>query len=238
MTLATARRVLLQLRGDHRTIALVIVLPCVLVGLIAWMFDGTDVLDTFGPLAVGIFPLVLMFVVTSVATLRERTSGTLERLMTTPVRRRDVVVGYAIAFGALAVVQALVVVGFATLVGMDPGEAPALLIAVAVLAAVLGSALGLAASSVARTEFQAVQLMPATLFPQLLVCGLLMPREAMPQVLEWISRVMPLTYSVDAMSALTAGGGWAEIRGAVGVMVAWLIGAMVLGTLTLRRRTD
>ncbi|MBN8882208.1 ABC-2 type transport system permease protein [Salana multivorans] len=238
LTLATAGRVLRQLRRDRRTIALVVALPCVILGLLAWMFDGTDVLDRFGPIAVGLFPLLVMFLVTSVAMLRERTSGTLERLMTTPIGRGDVIAGYALAFGALATVQAAVVTGFAVLVGMDVEGPIGLVLAVAVVSALLGSAVGLAGSAIARTEFQAVQLMPAFVFPQLVVCGLLMPREAMPEVLEWISRVLPLTYAVEALGSLTRGGGWADVRGAVGVMVLWLAGAMVLGGLTLRRRTE
>ncbi|MBO9570532.1 MAG: ABC transporter permease, partial [Cellulomonas iranensis] len=167
-TLATARRVLAQLRHDHRTVALVLVMPCVLLGLVAWMFDGTDVLDQFGPVLVGFFPLLVMFLVTSVATLRERTSGTLERLMTMPLGRADLVLGYAFAFAVLATVQALVVVAFAMGVcGMHVDGPVGLMVGVAVLNAVLGSALGLAASALARTEFQAVQLMPAVILPQL-----------------------------------------------------------------------
>lgn len=237
LTLATAGRVLRQLSRDHRTIALVLALPCVIVGLLAWMFNGTDVLDRFGPIAVGLFPLLVMFLVTSVAMLRERTSGTLERLMTTPVARGDVVVGYALAFGALATVQALVVTAFAVAVGMDVRGPIALVLGVAVLSALLGSGVGLAGSAVARTEFQAVQLMPVFVFPQLVVCGLLMPRDAMPDVLEWISRVLPLTYVVEALTAVAGGGGWSDVRGAIGVMAVWLVGATALGALSLHRRT-
>jgi len=205
LTAATARRVLTQLRHDKRTIALVVLLPCLLIGLIAWMFNGTPVLDQFGPLLVGLFPLVVMFLVTSVATLRERTSGTLERLMTLPIGRGDVVVGYALAF--------------------------------AVLDAVLGCALGLGASALAKTEFQAVQLMPLVLFPQLITCGLLMPRDEMPTVLEWISRVLPLTYALDAMQQLAAGATWVDVRGDVGVIALFIVGALLVGGATLRRRT-
>jgi len=237
-TLATTRRVLAQLRHDHRTVALVLLLPCLLLGLVAWMFDGTGVLDQFGPVLVGFFPLLVMFLVTSVAMLRERTTGTLERLMTMPVGKADVVLGYALAFTVLATLQALVVVGFATWVcGMDVAGPVGLVIAVAVINAVLGSALGLAGSALARTEFQAVQLMPAVILPQLVTCGLLMPRDEMPQVLEWLSRALPLTYAVDAMQQLTAGGGWADVRGAVGAMVLFVVGALVLGVATLRRQT-
>ncbi len=237
-TLATAGRVLAQLRHDHRTVALVLLLPCLLLGLVAWMFDGTDVLDRFGPVLVGFFPLLVMFLVTSVATLRERTSGTLERLMTMPIGKADVVLGYALAFAVLATVQALVVVGFATGVcGMDVAGPVGLMIGAAVLNAVLGSALGLAGSALARTEFQAVQLMPAVILPQVVTCGLLMPRDQMPQVLEWLSRALPLTYAVDAMQHIAIGSGWADVRGAVGAMALFTAGALALGVATLRRRT-
>jgi ABC-2 type transport system permease protein len=238
LTAATARRVLTQLRHDKRTIALVILLPCVLIGLIAWMFDGTPVLDQFGPLLVGLFPMMVMFLVTSVANLRERISGTLERLMTMPIGRGDVVVGYALAFAVLATVQALVIVGFAVWVcGMDVAGPIGLVVLVAVLDAVLGCALGLGASALARTEFQAVQLMPLVLFPQLITCGILMPRDEMPMVLEWLSRVLPLTYALDAMQQLAAGGGWADVRGDVAVIATFIVGVLLIGSTTLRRRT-
>lgn len=238
LTLATAGRVLRQIRHDPRTIALLVVLPCVLLGLIAWMFDGTPVLDQFGPILVGLFPMIIMFLVTSVTTLRERQSGTLERLMTMPIGKGDFVGGYALAFALLATVQALVVVAFAVWVcGMDVSGPVWVVVLVAVLDAILGSCLGLAASALARSEFQAVQLMPVILFPQLITCGLLMPRDEMPAVLEAISRVLPLTYGVSALQDVAAGGTFADVSGAVAVIVAFIVGAIVLGTLTLRRRT-
>lgn len=238
LTLATTRRVVRQVRHDPRTIAILVLLPCLLLWLIAWMFDGTPVLSRFGPLLVGLFPLIVMFLVTSVTTLRERQSGTLERLMTTPIGKGDVVLGYALAFGGLAVLQALALTGFAVAVlGMEVAGALWILGLVAVLDAILGAALGLAASAVARTEFQAVQMMPLVIFPQLITCGLLMPREEMPTVLEAISRVLPLTYGMSALQDLAAGAEWAEIRGAVLVIVAFIVGALLLGAATLRRRT-
>lgn len=238
LTQATTRRIVRQVRHDPRTIAILVLLPCLLLWLIAWMFDGTPVLSRFGPLLVGLFPLIVMFLVTSVTTLRERQSGTLERLMTTPIGKGDVVLGYALAFGGLAVLQALVLTGFAVVVlGMEVAGALWILGLVAVLDAILGAALGLAASAVARTEFQAVQMMPLVIFPQLITCGLLMPREEMPAVLEAISRVLPLTYGMSALQDLAAGAGWAEIRGAVLVIVAFIIGALLLGAPALRRRT-
>lgn len=239
LTLATAGRVMQQIRNDPRTVGLLVGLPCVLIGLIAWMFSGTPVLNQFGPLLVGLFPLVVMFLVTSVATLRERQTGTLERLMTTPVGRGDFVVGYALAFGGVAVLQALVVTAFAVWVcGMEVAGSLGLVVLVAVLNAILGTALGLGASAVARSEFQAVQMMPVIIFPQLLTCGLLMPRDQMPDVLEAISRVLPLTYGMESLQEVAAGGGWADIRGAVLVIVVFVVGVLALGAWTLRRRTS
>ncbi len=238
LTLATAGRVLNQLRHDHRTVALIMLAPCLIVGIVAWMFDGTPVLNQFGPVLVGFFPLFVMFLVTSVTTQRERSSGTLERLMTTPLRKGDLVAGYAIAFGVLAAVQAVVVVGFALLVGMDVAGPLGLVVLVALLDAVLGCTLGLAASAAARTEFQAVQMMPAVIIPQLLTAGIIMPRDQMPEILEWISRALPLTYAVESLQQLARGAGWADVRGAIGVIVLWIVGAVVLGVLTLRRRTE
>jgi ABC-2 type transport system permease protein len=238
LTLATTRRVLQQIRNDPRTIGILVGLPCLLLWLIAWMFEGTPVLDRFGPLLVGLFPLIVMFLVTSVTTLRERQSGTLERLMTTPVGKADVVVGYALAFGLVAVVQALVLVGFAVgVLGMEVAGDLWVVVLVAVLDAILGTALGLAASAIARTEFQAVQMMPVIIFPQLITCGLLMPRDQMPAVLEAVSRGLPLTYGMEALQELAAGAGFADVQGAVAVIVAFIVGSLVLGAATLRRRT-
>ncbi|GAB3165734.1 ABC transporter permease [Myceligenerans halotolerans] len=238
LTFATTGRVLAQLRADKRTIALIVVLPCLLIGLIAWMFEDNEmVLDRFGPVLVGIFPLIVMFLVTSVATLRERQSGTLERLMTTPIRKGDFVAGYALAFAVLALLQAVVVVGWSVWLGMDVEGPLWLVFVVALLVAILGCTLGLAASALARTEFQAVQMMPAIVFPQLITCGLLMPRDQMPELLEWISRAMPLTYAVDAMQNLAVGEEWEAVQGSVGVIALFIVGAVALGMLTLRRRT-
>ncbi|HET7304334.1 MAG TPA: ABC transporter permease [Segeticoccus sp.] len=239
LTLATAARVLRQVRADPRTIGLLVVVPCVLIGLLAWVYGDSPVFDRIGGPLLGIFPFVVMFVVTSVATLRERSSGTLERLLSTPLGRGDFLTGYAVAFGALAVVQALVATGFAIWVcGLEVQGPVWMLVGVAVVDAVLGTAIGLFASAFARTEFQAVQFMPAFVLPQFLLCGLLVPREDLPDVLHWVSDVLPLSYAVDAMVAVT---GQAEPGGDVGrnlaIVAAFLVAALVLGSTTLRRRT-
>jgi ABC-2 type transport system permease protein len=238
-TLATAHRVLTQLRHDPRTIALMLVVPCVLVGLLAWIYHGTSIFDQIGAPLLGIFPFVVMFLVTSVATLRERTSGTLERLLTMPLGKLDLLVGYALAFGAVAAVQAGLVSALSlTVFGLDVAGPAWLLVLVALLDALLGTALGLFVSAFAATEFQAVQFMPAFVLPQFLLCGLLVPRDEMPDVLHAISSVLPLSYAVDALRDVTtnaevATSTWVDL----GVVVGAVLLALCLGAATLRRRT-
>ncbi len=238
-TLATAGRVLRQLGHDPRSIALMLVAPSLLVGLFAWLFSEQDgVFDRVGGPILALFPFVVMFLVTSITTLRERRSGTLERLMTTPLGKGDFIGGYALAFGLMAVLQAVITVAFAVLVcGLDVSGPVWQLGLVAVLDALLGTALGLLASAFARTEFQAVQFMPLLVFPQIILGGLFMPRDQMPGALQAISDWLPLSYAIDAVTAVTAGDdGW-TLWGPLLIVAAVTVGALVLASLTLRRRT-
>ncbi len=229
-----------QLRHDPRTVALLVAVPAVLMGLLAWILRGRGHdFDAFGPQMLGIFPLIVMFLVTSVATLRERTSGTLERLLTMPLAKAEFVFGYAIAFGLAAVVQAMVVSGLSFgPYGMKVLGAPWLVVAVAVLDALLGTALGLSVSALARTEFQAVQFMPAFILPQLLLCGIIVPRAELPAFLHWISYVLPMSYAVDATQQLsTHVAVTGEFLLDMVVIGGFLVAALALGAATLRRRT-
>jgi ABC-2 type transport system permease protein len=237
---ATAARVLLQLRHDPRTVALLLVAPSALLMLFRGVLDGRPAtFQLVGPPLVGIFPLVSMFLVTSITMLRERTTGTLERLMTMPVAKLDIIAGYGAAFALVATVQALVVgtVAFA-LLDLDAPHGAAPVLALGVGNALLGTALGLFLSAFARTEFQAVQFLPAFVFPQLLLCGLVVPRDEMGQGFRWISRLLPMTYAYDALARTARP---ASLGGAVAVDAAVLAGvaaaALGLGALTLRRRT-
>ena len=155
------------------------------------------------------FPFVIMFIVAAITTQRERARGTLERLMAMPLGKLDLLAGYGIAFGLMACVQVtLVLVVSLTWLGVTvPGSAVPMAV-VAVLDAVLGMACGLFASAFARTEFQAVQFMPAFVLPQALLCGLVVPRDHMTAVLRWLSDILPLSYAVDAMQRITASASW------------------------------
>jgi ABC-2 type transport system permease protein len=237
---ATTVRVLAQLRRDPRTLALLLVVPCVLVFLVDQLFAAQpEVFQRVGVPLLGLFPLISMFLVTSITMLRERTSGTLERLLTLPLAKADILFGYGIAFAAVAAVQATIVslVGFGFL-DLTAGHSRGLVIGLAVANAVLGMALGLFLSAFAQTEFQAVQFMPAFILPQILLCGLVVPREDMAGWLQALSAVMPFTYAYDALAAASSNARlgprfWADVLVVVGATMV----ALALGAATLRRRT-
>lgn len=239
ITLATARRVLAQLHRDHRTVALLLVLPMALLGLLRWMYGDSPAFDRIGPALLGVLPFTVMFLVTSVATLRERTSGTLERLLTMPMHKLDLLLGYGLAFGLVAVVQATAATTLLlTVLGVDAAGPGWLLGVVAVLVAVLGSALGLFVSAFARSEFQAVQFLPAFVLPQFLLCGLLLPRQALDSVLHAISNALPLSYAVEAMGEATGHSTvTADLVRDVVVIGSCALLALFGGAATLRRQS-
>jgi len=239
VTLATAGRVLRQLRRDRRTIALVLVVPPGLLALFKYVFDGQpQTFDRVGPTLVGIFPFVTMFLVTSIAMLRERTTGTLERLMSMPLAKLDLLLGYGLAFALVAAVQAGVAaaVGFGAL-GLDTAGPVWLVLVLAVGNALLGMSLGLFLSAFARTEFQAVQFMPAFVLPQIFLAGLLVPRERMARTLEVFSDFLPLTYAYDALAKATSDELGARLAFDAAVVGGCIVLALVLGATTLRRQT-
>ncbi len=238
-TLATSRRILQQLSHDKRTIALMFIAPSILMVLLAWVFsDNQQTFDMIAPAMLGVFPFVIMFLVTSITTLRERTGGTLERLMAMPVAKSDIIIGYALAFSLFGAVQSLITSAVAIyLLGMEVTGPLWFVIMVAMLDTLLGVALGLLASAFARTEFQAVQFMPAFIFPQIIICGLFVPLAALPNVLETIAYYLPLTYAVDALNQVThemaiSTDMWRDVL----VIGACIVVALLLASLTLRRK--
>ncbi|WP_458106961.1 ABC transporter permease [Arthrobacter sp. R3-55] len=246
MTLATAFRVLGQLRHDHRSVALILVVPALLLTAVYFLFENETLppgsprtFDRVGLMMLAIFPFVVMFLVTSITMLRERTSGTLERLLTTPIHKADLLFGYAIAFSLMAALQSLAATAVAYwMFDLDIKGSPGLVVLIAVINAVLGVALGLLCSAFARTEFQAVQFMPVVVVPQILLCGLFVAREDMNEVLDSVSGILPLTFSVEALKEIA---GNTEATAALWqdatVMGGIVVGVLVLASLTLRRRT-
>ena len=238
---ATARRVLEQLRHDPRTVALVLFVPSMLMTLLRFVYEGRPrVFDAAGAPLLSLFPLITMFLITSIALLRERTSGTLERLLTTPLAKLELLLGYGLAFGVLAVMQVGLAFGVSLgALALHVAASKLVLALLCVLVALLGMGLGLLASAFARSEFQVVQFFPATIIPQLLLCGLLTPRQHMQTVLHAISDAMPMAYAVDAVHHLSrqsalVGAMWGDLA----IVAAFALGAIGLGALTLRRQTE
>lgn len=235
---STTDRILRQLRHDRRTIAMIILVPILLLTLLYYMFEQVT-FDRIGLIMLGVFPFVIMFLITSIAMLRERISGTLERLLTTPLGKVDLLFGYGIAFGVAAAIQAAVASAVAYwLFDLDTAGATWLVILIAIANAVLGVALGLFCSAFARTEFQAVQFLPIVVIPQALLCGLFVPRDQMAGWLEGLSNALPMSYAVEALQEVgrhpdPTGTMWRDLS----VVAACIVVALVLAAATLRRRT-
>lgn len=240
MVLSTAKRVLMQLRHDKRTVAMVVVVPLVQMTLVYYLLQKQPLaFDNAGLSLLGIVPFVLMFIITSVAMLRERTSGTLERLLTTPLHKADLLFGYGLAFAVLAALQAGVACALTYGVfHLHTAGSVVLVVVIAVADAVLGMALGLLVSAFARTEFQAVQFMPALVLPQFLLCGLLEPRSQMAGWMQGLSDFLPMSYAVEGLQQIGAhasptGLMWKDLVIIVGAALL----ALALASATLRRRT-
>ncbi|MFC9896533.1 ABC transporter permease [Nocardia sp. NPDC127579] len=244
--LATTERILRQLRNDHRTVAMILVVPALLMTLLYFIYEeaphpphGPTLFDRVGISMLGILPFIVMFLITAIAMQRERTSGTLERLLTTPLSKLDLLAGYGTAFSLAAAAQAGVacLVSFG-LLGLDAAGNPGWVVLIAMIDAVCGVALGLLASAFARTEFQAVQFMPVVVAPQIFLCGLLVSRDQLPGWLQPISDLMPLSYAVDALQEVArnpeaTGQMWRDLA----VVTGFAVVALCLGAATLRRRT-
>lgn len=236
---ATTGRILRQLRHDRRSLAMVIFMPLVLLTLVYFMWENQPQFHRIALVLLGVFPLIIMFLLTAIAVLRERSSGSLERLFTTPVGKLDVLFAYGIAFGLAAAIQSSIGAAYAYWVlGMKVAGSLGLIVLIAFANALLGVSLGLLCSAFARTEFQAAQFMPVVVGPQLLLCGLFVPREQMAPWLETLSGALPMTYSVRALNEVGGNAtATATMWGDLAIVTAVIVAALVLGALTLRRRT-
>ncbi|HEU4361451.1 MAG TPA: ABC transporter permease [Mycobacterium sp.] len=243
---ATTLRILRQLAGDHRSVAMVLLIPSLVIALMYYMFENAaHPAGTPSPfhaaclILLGLFPLFLMFIITSITMQRERASGTLERILTTPLRRLDLLIGYGTAFSIAAAAQATLacIVSF-WLLGFDTAGNPAWVFAIAIVNAVLGVGLGLLCSAFARTEFQAVQFIPVVMVPQLLLAGIIVPRAVMPEWLQWVSNVLPASYALEAVQQVGAFPELTPIAARdIAVVLAFAIATLCLAAATLRRRT-
>jgi ABC-2 type transport system permease protein len=217
-----------------------VVVPCLLMAMLRYIYDGQPkVFERVGPMLLAVFPFVVMFVITSVAMLRERTNGTLELLLTKPLSKGELLAGYALAFGAAAIVQVAAAAALTLgVLGLAIHGSAVVLVIMAVADAQLGMALGLFLSAFANSEFQAVQFLPAFVLPQLLLSGLFAPRDQMATILRWLSDALPISYAVDGATRAASSPGFSEsLVVDLVVVVACVPLALGLGAVTLRRRT-
>lgn len=228
---------------------MILAVPSLIITLLYFMFvdvsggpqppGAPSAFDKACLVMLGVFPLIVMFLITSITMQRERASGTLERILTTPLRRLDLLAAYGTAFSVAAAAQATLacVVSFWFL-GFETAGSPGWVFLIAIINAVLGVGLGLLCSAFARTEFQAVQFMPLVIAPQLLLCGIIVPRAQLPDWLHWLSNAMPASYALEALQEV---GAHAELTPVavrdIAVVVGFALLAMVLAAATLRRRT-
>ena len=232
-----AGRVMRQLIRDHRTMALILIVPLVVMTLIGLSFPEGSVLNYIAPALLATLALFFGFLLTGISFLRERSQGTMERLMASPVSRIDIVLGYILGFSLFAVAQSLIILLFTIFVLQVQYQGALWQIFVfLIIITVMALNLGLFASTFARTEFQVVQFIPLVIVPQVLLGGIFWPVEQMPTYLEYIAKVLPLTYAVDGLKGIMLQG--QTLLGVsldLGVLVAFAIALSVLGAVALRR---
>lgn len=237
-TLAIAERIIRQIVKDRRSIALIIVAPVIVMALVGFsLIDQKATLNRVAPGLIGIFAMFFTFMLTGVSFLRERSQGTLERLMTTTVARGDILVGYLLGFLLFATIQAAVILSFTIFaLQIDYQGNIFEIVAVLMLVVVVAVNLGIFISTFARNEFQVVQFIPIVLAPQIFLSGVIVPTDQMPPVMEAISVVLPMTYAVDALRGIMVmGESLADVWVDLVVLAGFGLGLLIAAVGTLRR---
>jgi len=239
-TLTIANRIIHQMMRDRRTIGLLIIVPIVIASLIGVIIVDKRILDYAAPAILATLILFFGFILTGISFLRERSQGTLERLMASPVSRLDIVGGYLLGFILFALVQTLIMFFYIIYVLKVSFHGDLWQILVfQIIIAVGAICMGTFFSIFARNEFQMMQFIPLIIIPQIFLCGLIWPVSQMPDYLQWIAKLLPLTYGVDGIRALMLQGkNLLDIGKEVGILLAYAVGLMVLAAFTLRRGTS
>jgi len=239
--IAITLRIVRQFSRDRRTLALIFIVPIVVMTLVALSFPeeaNAGVLSYTAPALLAVMALFFGFILTGVSFLRERSQGTLERLMVSPVSRWDLALGYLLGFLIFATVQSIIVLLF-TIYALDIQYKGALWqIFVMQFIVTIGAVnLGIFISTYARNEFQVVQFIPLFLLPQVFLTGVLWPVEQMPNYLQWVSNFLPLTYAIQGLrEIMLKGASLADIPLELGVLCAFTAAMSVGAAATLRRR--
>jgi ABC-2 type transport system permease protein len=236
-TFSIANRIINQLIHDRRTMGLLIIAPLLIASIVGVSIPDTRMLDYIAPAILATLILFFSFLLTGISFQRERSQGTLERLMASPVSRFDIVGGYLLGFLLFALVQTLIIFFYMVYV-LDINFQGELwqIIVFEIIIGIGAVCLGTFASTFARNEFQIMQFIPIVILPQMFLCGLLWPVEQMPDYLQWIAKFLPLTYGVEGIRAMMLDGeNLAGVGKEVGILAAFAVGFLVLASLTLRR---
>lgn len=232
-----ANRIVIQIIHDRRTIALLVIAPLLIASIVGVSIPQKSMLDYTAPAMLAMLILFFGFLLTGISFQRERSQGTLERLMAAPVSRFDIVGGYLLGFVLFALLQTLIIFFYMVYV-LDvsyQGQLWEILIFEALIG-VGAVCLGTFASTFARNEFQITQFIPIVVLPQMFLCGILWPVDQMPNYLQWIAKFLPLTYGVDGMRDLMQQGqGLLDIGKELGVLAAFAVGFMILAAVSIRR---
>jgi ABC-2 type transport system permease protein len=236
-TFTVASRVMLQIARDRRTIGLIIVAPLVIATIAGFSISNKMMLDNAAPGILAALILFFGFIITGISFLRERTLGTLERLLVSPLSRMDIVAGYLLGLLLFALIQTLIMF-FYMVYALDinyRGDLWQILI-FQVLIGINAVSMGTFFSAFARNEFQMIQFIPLIIVPQIFLSGLFIPIAQLPVVLEWIAKFLPLTYGVEGIKALMQQGqGLVNIGSDIGILAAFAVGFLLLASLTLRK---
>jgi ABC-2 type transport system permease protein len=232
-----ARRSIQQLARDHRTIGLIIIVPLVIASLIGVSIPNKAMLNQTLPALLATLILFFGFLLSGISFLRERSQGTRERLMASPVSRLDIILGYLIGFLLFAIIQTLVLFFYTVyVINIDFLGELWQIILFQVLIGILSVCLGIFISAFARNEFQMIQFIPLIIVPQVFICGVLFPVNTLPDWLQWIARFLPLTYGVDGIRAMMLEGkGLVDIGKEIAVLAGYAIALMALAGISLRR---
>ena len=232
-----AGRVIRQLMRDRRTMALIIIVPIVVMTLIGLSFPEEGVLDYIAPALLATLALLFSFLLTGISFLRERSQGTMERLMASPLSRLDIVVGYLFGFFIFALTQTLIIVLFTVYVLDVNYYGDLWQIFVFQIVVITGAVtLGIFISTFARNEFQMVQFIPLIIVPQVFLCGVIWPIKQMPDYLQWLSTILPLTYAVDGLREIMLfGKNLIDVSFELAVLVSFAAITSILAAITLRR---
>jgi ABC-2 type transport system permease protein len=235
--LTIAQRTITQLVHDRRTMGLMIFAPLLIASIVGVSTPDKRMLDSLSPGILAMLVLFFGFLLSGISFLRERSQGTMERLMASPVTRMDVVGGYLMGFLVFAVLQTLIIFFYMIYV-LDVGFNGDLwqIVVFQILIGILAVCLGIFISVFAKNEFQMVQFIPLIILPQMFLCGLLWPISTMPNYLQWIADFLPLTYAVEGMRGLMVQGqNLLDIIKDVGIIAGYAAVLMILAALTTRR---